>query len=72
MSQTITIAQRVLEAEVMQRYARGEIGLNKVAELLGIHIMDAQALLKQYDLELQLTVEDVQQELDELRDVRHH
>lgn len=52
---------------VMARYACGEIGINKVAELLDIHIMDAYALLTDYNLEIQLTVDDFQQEMDAWR-----
>ena len=52
---------------VMARYAAGEISLGKAAESLGIHIMDAQALLAEYDLYLQITPEDWEQELAAMR-----
>ncbi len=59
----------VFEAQVMQRYARGEISLNQVAELLHIHVMDAQALLDKYQIDLQLSVEDFQREVKTLQDL---
>jgi predicted HTH domain antitoxin len=58
---------QTLEIEVMEQYRTGDIGLNKLAELLGIHITDAQHLLKKYHLDLQLTIADLEDDLRVMR-----
>lgn len=55
------------EAETMERYARDEIGLGLVAEILGIHIMDAQALLGKYDIDLAYDEEMLEQDMRRAR-----
>jgi predicted HTH domain antitoxin len=62
MSQTL-ITHQQLEEQLIQQYRNQEIGLGKLAEVLGIHIMEAQQLLKKYNLDLQLTVEDFELEM---------
>ena len=66
MSRTpITRQQR--EEQLIEHYRNEAIGLNRLAELLGIHIMDAQHLLEKYNLDLQLTVEDFEAEMAMIR-----
>lgn len=56
---------------VMRRYANREIGIRDVTNELQIHLMDAYQLLAEYQIELPLTIEDVQRDLEDIKRARH-
>ena len=57
----------IMLEQILDRYVRREIGLAKSAALLGIHLMDFQYIAGSRGIELALTPDDLQSDVETLR-----
>lgn len=54
------LSRRALEALAIEGYRREELSLGQVAEMLGLSIDEANGLLKEHNIPLNLTLEDIE------------